>query len=310
MRPEGNGNSQQMCGWSVQRTGAPTWRASHKTVATITNPADGSLRMKARAACLVVGALFIATKADAQAYTPPPPPLTTAPCVPSKKDPCNTPAPAPPPGPPAAAEKFPFPGEQPATTTPTNTAQPGTVSPATSPAPADSSAKPTPAQQFPFPGEAPAAPASVPAKPAAPSSAASKFPFPGEAADSSSNSSSSSSDSPDNPALKDAGSSGSTRFERRKLAVPEDNNKRELEDLDVSHFYITTGDYLGAYMRAQDAVKLYPDDESAHIALAIAADKLKKKDEAIAAYKKYLAMAPDGEKAKEAHRALATLSGK
>jgi tetratricopeptide (TPR) repeat protein len=203
--------------------------------------------------------------------------------------------------------------------------QPGTVPPASSPAPADGTAKPAPAQQFPFPGETAAPPANPPAAPAAPSSAASKFPFPGESADSSSSSSSSScssssssnddsssssNDSPDRPALKDAGSSGSTRFERHKLAVPEDNNKRELDDLDVSHFYITTGDYLGAYMRAQDAVKLYPDDENAHIALAIAADKLKKNDEATAEYKKYLAMAPDGEKAKQAHKALETLSGK
>jgi Tfp pilus assembly protein PilF len=114
----------------------------------------------------------------------------------------------------------------------------------------------------------------------------------------------------DKSALKDAGSTGSTRFERRKLAVPEDKDQRELEDLDVSHFYLTTGDFLGAYMRAQDAVKLYPDDENAHLALALAAEKMKKKDEAVAEYKAYLKLAPDGDKAKQAKRALEDLGAK
>jgi hypothetical protein len=266
------------------------------------------------AAALLAGGLGVA---GAQAYTPPPPPLQFGPCVPTKEFPCDPPRKAPPI--PAVSDKFPFPGETPA---PANTA------PAT---PAPDAAKPSTAQQFPFPGEPAGEPADGPAAPAPASGQkpedSSKFPFPGEQGDagagsansptSSSSSSSSSSDSdaapspdPDAAGLKDAGSHGSTRFERRKLAVPEDLSKRELDDLDVSHFYITTGDYVGAYARAQDAVKLYPDDEMAHFALGLAADKIKKRDEAIQEYKLYLKLAPDGTKAKQVQRSLEALGAK
>jgi len=202
---------------------------------------------------------------------------------------------------PTAADKFPFPGENPGTPD----------------APAGQTAAPAAAgaDKFPFQGETPAAPdAPQTGKPAK------AFPFPGEPdapASSSSSSSSSSSDGasdaapdPNAPRLKDAGSTGSTRFQRRKMAVPEDADKRELDDLDVSHYYITTGNFTGAYMRAQDAVKLYPDDEQAHFALAVAAEKMKKLDEAVAEYTKYLALAPDGEKSKQARRTLESLQAK
>jgi len=203
---------------------------------------------------------------------------------------------------PTAADKFPFPAEN----------------PGTPPSSAEQTPAPAGADKFQFPGE----PQEKPAAPDAPQTAkpASAFPFPGEPdtpASSSSSSSSSSGDGTDTPAadpnapkLKDAGSSGSTRFQRRKMAVPEDPDKRELDDLDVSHYYITTGNFTGAYLRAQDAVKLYPDDEQAHFALAVAAEKMKKRDEAVAEYTKYLGMAPDGEKAKQAKLALESLKAK
>ncbi len=73
---------------------------------------------------------------------------------------------------------------------------------------------------------------------------------------------------------------------------------------------MTTGNFVAAYSRAQDALKLYPDDENAHIAVAVSADKLKKNDEAVAEYKIYLKLAPDGVKAKEARRALETMGVK
>ena len=90
----------------------------------------------------------------------------------------------------------------------------------------------------------------------------------------------------------------------------EDLDHRELEDLDVSHYYITTGNFVAAYSRAEDALKLYPDDENAHFAVAVAAEKLKKHDEAVAEYQAYLKLAPDGEKAKQVARALQLLSKK
>jgi Tfp pilus assembly protein PilF len=76
----------------------------------------------------------------------------------------------------------------------------------------------------------------------------------------------------------------------------------------VSHYYVTTGNFLGAYMRAQDAVKTIPDDPLAHFALAEAAANLKKKDQAVAEYQIYLKLDPDGEKAKAARRALQDLN--
>lgn len=265
--------------------------------------------------CLAAGFLMVAGagSAGAQAYTPPPPPLQLGPCVPTKDFPCDPPQ-MPPPIPSAAAAN-PFPGETPGTTNPANStpSAPGSTAP--------NSAKPSPSQQFPFPGE-PASPAPASGQKPVDSS---KFPFPGEpAADpaaaapasSSSSSSSSSDDSaatsadPDKEGLKDAGSTGSTRFERKKLAVPEDLSKRELDDLEVSHYYITTGNFNGAYGRAQDAVKLYPEDEMAHFALGVAAEKMKKKDEAIMEYKIYLKMAPDGTKAKQVEKSLDLLSAK
>jgi len=243
---------------------------------------------------------LLVAAAHPQAYTPPPPVLTTGPCVPTKEFPCDPPPPVKTPDIPATADKFPFPGDNPGTDTANPQSQP--AKPVQPPA--------TPAQKFPFPGE-------DDQKPAAPAPNGQKFPFPAEPDASSSSSSSSSADStPDSSSsadqspLKDAGSTGSTRFQRRKLAVPEDLDARELKDLEVSHYYLTTGDFNAAYLRAQDAVKLYPDDENAWFALAVSAEKLKKNDEALAACKKYLTLAPDGEKAKQIKKTLQTIAEK
>lgn len=262
-------------------------------MATITNPA-----LLTRIS-LVAGLFAASAAAYAQAYTPSPPDLTTGPCVSSKTEPCDR-QPAKTPNIPASADKFPFPDQSP--DTPALAVNP------------DKSANPeTPAN--------PDTPTPVPAKQ---DPAASRYPFPADSPDtpgSSSSSSSSSSDQGDAPpadatpdpsgdgktALKDAGSSGSTRFSRRKIVVPEDLDHRELEDLSVSKYYISTGNYIAAYSRAQDAIRLYPNDENAHIALAVAADKLDKKLEAVAEYHAYLAAAPDGVQAKSARHALEIL---
>lgn len=263
-------------------------------VPTITNPSQIP-----RALPLAALALALATVAARAQYTPPPPPLTTAPCVPTKKDPCIDPAPTPANTAPAT-EEFPFPGDAPA---------------ATPAAPA--AATPESPKTFPFPGDADqsAAPA-----PPTPTPAAKSFPFPDDAdkpapegSSSSSSSSSSGSDTPpdpDKPALADRGSSGSTRSERRKLVVKEDPEEREGEDLQVSHYYMTTGNFLAAYLRAKDAAKTIPDDPLAHFAIAESAQKLKKNDEAVTEFKLYLKLDPDGEKAKAAERALDEITPK
>jgi tetratricopeptide (TPR) repeat protein len=218
-----------------------------------------------------------ATAAACAQYTPPPPPLTNAPCVSTKKEPC-------PPATPPAAQK-----------------------------------QASPNDEFPFPGDAPApgskpAPSTAPAPdapdPTAAAKAAEEHPFPGDdSSSSSSGSSSSSSDarSEEQPALNDLGSEGSTKTARRHLPKVEDIAAREEEDLKVSKFYEDTGNFRGAYMRAQDAVKSAPGDPEAHLRLAETAERMQKKDEAIAEYGAYLKLDPEGDKVKRVRKALAEL---
>ena len=123
---------------------------------------------------------------------------------------------------------------------------------------------------------------------------------------------------PSKPALADKGSEGASPTPGRHIlhrvnpigTKLQSDDERETEDLNVAHFYISTGDVKGAYLRSQDAVKTSPDDPDAHFMLAETALKLNKKDEAVSEYKLYLKLDPEGEKAKDAKRALAELSPK
>ena len=89
-----------------------------------------------------------------------------------------------------------------------------------------------------------------------------------------------------------------------KLQTPEE---REAEDLDIAHYYTQTGDVKGAYLRSQDAVKTAPDDPDAHFALAEAALKMNKRDEAVAEYNACLKLDPTDKEAKAARKELARL---
>jgi Tfp pilus assembly protein PilF len=82
------------------------------------------------------------------------------------------------------------------------------------------------------------------------------------------------------------------------------DDERVDEDLTIARFYMGDGNLQGAYLRAKDAVKVQPDYSNAHFALAQVAQKLKKKDEAIAEFQTYLKLDPEGEKKREAHQAL------
>jgi len=205
-------------------------------------------------------------------------------------------------------------------------------------APAGGSANP--AKSFPFPADtaAPAAPAgqqseakSGSAGAGAPGgAAASKFPFPGE--------------EPGNGPLKDAGSSGNTgssgssssssgpperdptagplgddadtdpaakaaearRAARAKKGIDfhQTTDQREAEDLRVAAFYHDDGNFKGMYERASDAVALAEDDAEAHLALAEAARRLGKLDEAMTHYKKCLTLDPVPKTKKAAEKAL------
>ncbi len=84
-------------------------------------------------------------------------------------------------------------------------------------------------------------------------------------------------------------------------------DERVTEDLDVAKFYTDRGNFQAAYLRAKDATKTLPDDAESHFALAQAAQKLQKKDEAATEYALYLKLDPVGDKRGVAQRALAQL---
>jgi Tfp pilus assembly protein PilF len=112
--------------------------------------------------------------------------------------------------------------------------------------------------------------------------------------------------------LKDTGSEGTPGRHLLHRVNPvatklQTADEREAEDLSVAKFYTDTGDLKGAYLRSQDAVKTAPDDPEAHFALAEAALKLNKRDEAMAEYTVCLKLDPVDKEAKQARKALAAL---
>lgn len=194
-----------------------------------------------------------------------------------------------------AADRFPFPGE---------TSAPGDVPPSvspTSPAPPDAPTGSS-GDRFPFPGETapPTPPAAVPGSSS--SSSADPTAFPGDDTNT---------PDPNAPAnSKDKPATEGRRLLKRvnpvgtKLLTPDE---REAEDLSVAKFYTDQGNLQAAYLRTQDAVKTIPDDPDAHCALAEAAVKLNKRDEAIAEFNTCLKLDPVEKQAKNARRELAKL---
>lgn len=82
------------------------------------------------------------------------------------------------------------------------------------------------------------------------------------------------------------------------------------DDLKVGKYYLQSGNPQGAYLRFKDAADFDTEDPDAHFYLAEAAGKLNKRDEAIAAYREYLKLDPDGDHDKAARKALAALGAK
>jgi hypothetical protein len=205
-------------------------------------------------------------------------------------------------------EKFPFPGSTPTSSQPDSSKPTLTGIPqASDPPPAPLNPGVRPDKKFPFPGEtgAPAKPdAGAGASSSSSSSSAEGDPNPADAA--------SAPDAGGSPDLKDKGSEGQQTQPGRhllhrvnppgtKLQSPEE---REAEDLQVAHFYMDRGDLPAAYLRSQDAVKLQPDDPSAHFTLAEVALKLNKRDEAMQHYQECLKLDPSDKEAKAAQKAL------
>ncbi len=195
-----------------------------------------------------------------------------------------------------------------------------------------------PAKSFPFPGDGsrPAAPVAqqsgtgTPAAGTPGGGAASKFPFPGgdsaggpplkdsgSSGNSSSSSGSSSSGPPErdptagplgddadtDPAAKAAEARRAARA-KRGIDFHQTTDQREAEDLRVAAFYRDDGNFKGMYERATDAVSLADEDAEAHLALAEAARRLGKLDEAMTHYKKCLTLDPVPKTRKAAEKAL------
>jgi hypothetical protein len=199
---------------------------------------------------------------------------------------------------------FPFPGETPAALTGQQNAAGTTV-------PGNTSGSAAPAASgFPFPGESssgkPSGSGSGPLKDAGSS---------GNTSSSSSSSSSSSDpgdrdptagplgDGDDDPAAKAAEARRAARA-KKGIEFHQTTDEREVEDLKVAAFYRDDGNFRGAYERASDAVSLAADDADAHLALAEAARRLGKLDEAETHYRKCLALDPVPKTKKAAEKAL------
>jgi Flp pilus assembly protein TadD len=92
------------------------------------------------------------------------------------------------------------------------------------------------------------------------------------------------------------------------VTVHQTSDQREAEDLRVASFYQDDGNFRGAYERATDAVSLAADDAEAHLALAEAARRLGKLDEAAVHYKKCLTLDPVPRVKKAAEKALKSMT--
>lgn len=217
----------------------------------------------------------------------------------------------------STAQKFPYPSESPSagSTTEAPAANLDAPQPAASPTTAggkgDSAAK-----RFPYPGETDtgtASKANVPDAP--PASEREKPPATDDWSSSSGSGAGEPADSANGP-LKDAGSSGEDttpvrQTRRRKLDKPphvQTTEERVAEDLDVAQFYQGDGNFKAAYVRAKDAVSLKPEDPYAHFALAEAARKLGKSDEAREEYAAVLKLDATPKQQKASQKALSELA--
>lgn len=112
----------------------------------------------------------------------------------------------------------------------------------------------------------------------------------------------------DDAAAKAAAARHAARKDRSSATV-QTASQREDEDLSVAEFYMNDKDYKGAYMRALDAVTVAGDDPDAHLALAQAARKLGKLDEAEKHFRLCLSLDPVPKTKKAAEQALKEMAG-
>lgn len=183
------------------------------------------------------------------------------------------------------------------------------------------------AQQQSQPADAPAAPDAGQQAPQKPNSAAQDNPFPEDVSKSAADAAAKSSDASGGSSGSSSSSSATDDTDpnadlpretgRRRLRKPSDNDiqggslageGRAQEDVKVGRFYLGTGNYKGAYARFSDATRMDPTSADAIYGLAAAAEGLHHTDEALTNYKLYLEIAPDGNDAKSARKALRALA--
>jgi hypothetical protein len=143
-------------------------------------------------------------------------------------------------------------------------------------------AKPKPDQDFPFPEDS-NAPTTLPSEAPKPDASA---PPPAASGFSSSET------------LHDEGSSGES---------PAPNPTRVKQDVKVAQFYWGLGNYEGSYLRYKDAVVYAPQDPETWFGLAESERMLGKYVKAKQDYQHYLALAPQGSKARQVEKEIAKL---
>jgi tetratricopeptide (TPR) repeat protein len=136
-------------------------------------------------------------------------------------------------------------------------------------------------------------------------------------------SSSSSSSSSSNPAGDAAGGDTDPNADlprdtgRHRLKKPSESDiqsgslagaGKAQDDVRIGRFYLSDGNYNGAYGRFSEASRLDPANLDAIYGLAAAAAGMHHTDEALTNYKLYLQIAPDGNDAKSARKAIRELS--
>ncbi|MGH9501072.1 MAG: tetratricopeptide repeat protein [Terriglobales bacterium] len=138
----------------------------------------------------------------------------------------------------------------------------------------------------------------------------------------------------DQPDLKAGPGESSSRDTRIDLSPPKDDDKnrpksgtdaneedepsdvhelhpfnpyRSAKDVEVGDFYYKRKNYAGALARYQDAVAFKENDAVANFRMALCYEKLNQPEEAIAHFKEYLRILPQGPLSKPARKALAKL---
>ena len=216
----------------------------------------------------------------------------------------------PPPSPKNTADENPFPAD----TSQKAAQQENAASPD-----APGSAAPNPQQPAQKPGAAAAEnpfPEDV-SKGAAAAAKANDSGSPGATDSSGSSSSSSSSSNSPGGVDPDAGEDIPHDTGRRRLKKPSDGDiqsgslagtGRAKEDVKIGSYYLGQGDYKGAYARFQEAGQMDPANLEAIYGLAASADGMHRTQEALENYNLYLQIAPDGQRAKAAEKAIRALA--